>query len=245
MRAGGARTPAPSSTAAAPTQNGTCTLTCSPSTPASHGAIAAPENRTKLYAAEATPRSTGAAFITVSVISVLLIPMNRPATTTHVASTALFSVPSGHHHQRRGHRQEVHQQGRHGAEPALQPRRDHHGGERQREAPAEEDQPDLMGAHVERERRERQQGEEAEVVEQRGDCDTEQAAVPQRPERVGQRGRAFGARRGRQQERGDDERRPPSTPTPRRTGRATRSTRAHRRPAGRRRCQAPARPRTG
>ena len=45
-------------------------------------------------AAEATTRSTGAAFITVSVISVLLIPMNRPETTTHAASTALISVPS-------------------------------------------------------------------------------------------------------------------------------------------------------
>jgi hypothetical protein len=43
-----ASTPAAISTAAAPTQNGRCGLICSPSTPASHGARAAPENRTKL-----------------------------------------------------------------------------------------------------------------------------------------------------------------------------------------------------
>ena len=90
-------TAAPSSTAPAPTQNGRCALNVSPSTPASHGATAAPPNRRKLYAAEATPRSTGAAFITVSVISVLLTPMNSPATTTHAASTALRSVPDRHH----------------------------------------------------------------------------------------------------------------------------------------------------
>jgi len=32
--------------------------------------------------------------MTVSVISVLLMPMNSPATTTHVASTVLLSVPT-------------------------------------------------------------------------------------------------------------------------------------------------------
>ena len=99
----------------------------------------------------------------------------------------------GHYRQRRRHRQQIDHQRRHGAEPVLQPRRDHHGGERQRQPPAEEDQPDLMGAHVEREWCERQEREEAEVVQQRGDCDAEQAAVPQAAERVGQRGSAFGA----------------------------------------------------
>ena len=62
-----------------------------------------------------------------------------------------------------------------------------------------------MRAHVERKRRERQQCEEAKVIQQRGDCDAEQAAVAQRAERVGQCGGALGARCGRQQEHGDDE----------------------------------------
>ena len=43
----------------------------SPSTPASHGATAPPAKRTKLYAAEATPRCTGAAFITLSILGEL------------------------------------------------------------------------------------------------------------------------------------------------------------------------------
>src|SRR5258707_720386 len=88
----------------------------------------------------------------------------------------------------------------------MQPRRDYHGGERQRHPPAEEDQPDLVGAHVEGEWCERQQREEAKVVQHCGDCDAEQAAVAQRAEWVGQRGGVFGTRGGRQQERGDNER---------------------------------------
>ncbi|CQD21643.1 hypothetical protein BN970_05078 [Mycolicibacterium conceptionense] len=60
-----------------------------------------------------------------------------------------------------------------------------------------------MSGHVQWERGEGQQGEEAEVVEQRGDRDAEQATVAQRPERIGQGGGAFGPRRGRQQECGD------------------------------------------
>src|SRR4051794_5645750 len=79
-------------TTPAPIQNGACTLTFSPSLPASHGATAPPENRTNEYAAEATGRSTGAAPITAWVISVLLTPRNAPATTMPTTSTALESV---------------------------------------------------------------------------------------------------------------------------------------------------------
>ena len=61
----------------------------------------------------------------------------------------------------------------------LQKRGDQHRGEGQCQAPAEEDQPDLVGVHVEREGGEGQQREEPEVVEQSGDSDTEQSAVPQ------------------------------------------------------------------
>jgi hypothetical protein len=50
--------------------------------------------------------------------------------------------------------------------------------------------------HVERERRERQQREEAKVVQQCGDCDAEQALVAQSAERVGQRAGMPGARCG-------------------------------------------------
>ena len=43
---------------------------------------------TKLYAPEATPRSTGATPITAAVTRVVLTPRTCPATTTAVASTA-------------------------------------------------------------------------------------------------------------------------------------------------------------
>jgi hypothetical protein len=62
-----------------------------------------------------------------------------------------------------------------------------------------------MGGHVKGERRERQQGEEPEVVEQGGDSHAEQSAVAQRAERVGECRGVFGTRRRRQQEAGDDE----------------------------------------
>src|SRR5699024_11314542 len=82
----------PRHTAPAPIQNGACGLTLSPSRPASHGATAPPEKRTKLYAAEATPRCTGAALMTDSVTSVLVMPSARPATTTQVDRIGLLSV---------------------------------------------------------------------------------------------------------------------------------------------------------
>ena len=46
-------------TAAAPIQKGAWMLTSSPSRPARYGATAPPENRTKLYAAEATGARPG------------------------------------------------------------------------------------------------------------------------------------------------------------------------------------------
>src|SRR4051812_16538262 len=79
-------------TTPAPIQNGAWTLTFSPSLPASQGATAPPEKRTKEYAAEATGRSTGAAPITAWVITVLLMPRKAPATITPSTSTAFESV---------------------------------------------------------------------------------------------------------------------------------------------------------
>ena len=67
-------------------------LTFSPSLPAAYGATAPPENRTKEYAADATGRSTGAAPITASVMTVLLMPRKAPATITPTTSTARWSV---------------------------------------------------------------------------------------------------------------------------------------------------------
>ncbi len=49
-------------------------------------------NRTKLYAAEATGRSTGETVITAWVVTVLLIPMKMPDTITAGMSTALSVV---------------------------------------------------------------------------------------------------------------------------------------------------------
>ena len=87
-----ARTPTASATATAPIQNGAWTLTFSPSLPATYGAIAPPEKRTKEYAADATGRSTGAAPITASVIRVLLMPRNAPATMMPTTRAPLESV---------------------------------------------------------------------------------------------------------------------------------------------------------
>ncbi len=80
------------STAPAPIQNGACTLTSSPSRPATYGATAPPEKRTKEYAADATGRSTGAAPITASVIRVLLMPRNAPATMIPITRASFESV---------------------------------------------------------------------------------------------------------------------------------------------------------
>ncbi len=60
--------------------------------PAAYGATAPPEKRTKEYAAEATGRSTGAAPMTASVMTVLLMPRNAPATITPTTRTVLSSV---------------------------------------------------------------------------------------------------------------------------------------------------------
>src|SRR5690625_2085205 len=49
-------------------------------------------NRTKLYAADATGRSTGATNMTACVVSVLLMPIKMPAATTVAMSTASTSV---------------------------------------------------------------------------------------------------------------------------------------------------------
>lgn len=65
----------------------------SASLPASHGAISPPVKRTKLYAAEATGRSTGETFITVSVTRVLLTPRNAPATITAMINVGCDPVP--------------------------------------------------------------------------------------------------------------------------------------------------------
>ncbi len=55
-----------------------CGLYHSANLPANQGATAPPTNRTKLYADEATERSTGETSITTVVINVLLIPSNAP-----------------------------------------------------------------------------------------------------------------------------------------------------------------------
>ena len=54
--------------------------------------MAPPLKRTKEYAADATGRSTGAAPMTASVITVLLTPRNAPATITPTTSTVRESV---------------------------------------------------------------------------------------------------------------------------------------------------------
>src|SRR4029078_9575436 len=87
-----ARTTTETATAAAPIQNGACTETFSPSLPAAYGAIAPPPKRTNEYHAEATGRSTGAAPITASVISVLLMPRNAPATMIPITRASFESV---------------------------------------------------------------------------------------------------------------------------------------------------------
>jgi hypothetical protein len=77
--------------------------------------------------------------------------------------------PKGHDDEKPGQQRQVDQQGRDRAVAHLQTRGHDDRGEGQGDAPAEEDEADLVSTHVERERGEREEGEEAEVVEKRGD----------------------------------------------------------------------------
>ena len=62
--------------------------------PATNGAIAPPQKRTKLYAADATGRATGADSITACVMSVFVIPRNAPATMTDTIRTVCDAWPT-------------------------------------------------------------------------------------------------------------------------------------------------------
>src|SRR6476660_6414892 len=81
-----------SNTNPAPTIKGVLGRYHSASFPERNGAIVPPRKRKKLYAAEAVDRSTGAAFMTAVVMSVLLLPNKAPAIITAAITTHWVDV---------------------------------------------------------------------------------------------------------------------------------------------------------